>query len=137
MIQRDEFYTHSDDGDFEQKTRDLLLFHKVVKVEGGDQNAELTLDNGVKLYTEGNRGCGGCGNGWYYLVALNNCDNAITNVEACIDHDDNLYCDTYRLFVYAKDKKINLVQYEGEDNGYYGTGYDVYVNIPKETKAEI
>lgn len=68
---------------------------------------------------------------------MNNCDNAITNVEACIDHDDNLYCDTYRLFVYAKDKKINLVQYEGEDNGYYGTGYDVYVNIPKETKAEI
>lgn len=35
MIQRDEFYTHSDDGDFEQKMRDLLLFHKVVKVEGG------------------------------------------------------------------------------------------------------
>lgn len=137
MIQRDKFYTHSDDGDFEQKMRDLLLFHKVVKVEGGDQNAELTLDNGVKLYTEGNRGCGGCGNGWYYLVALNNCDNAITNVEVCIDHDDNLYCDTYRLFVYAKDKKINLVQYEGEDNGCYGTGYDVYVNIPKETKAEI
>lgn len=137
MIQRDEFYTHSDDGDFEQKMRDLLLFHKVVKVEGGDQNAELTLDNGVKLYTEGNRGCGGCDNGWYYLVALNNCDNVITNVEARIDHDNNLYCDTYRLFVYAEDKKINLVQYEGEDNGYYGTGYDVYVNIPKETKAEI
>ena len=59
--------------------RDLLLFHKVVKVEGDDQNAELTLDNGVKLYTEGNLGCGGCGNGWYYLVALNNCDNVITN----------------------------------------------------------
>ena len=132
MIQRGEFYTHSDDDDFEQKMRDLLLFHKVVKVEGDDQNAELTLDNGVKLYTEGN-----LGNGWYYLVALNNCDNVITNVEARIDYSDNSCCDIYRLFVYAEDKKINLVQYEGGDNGYYGTGYNVYVNIPKETKAEI
>lgn len=137
MIQRGEFYAHLDDDDFEQKMRDLLLFHKVVKVEGGDQNAELTLDNGVKLYTEGNLGCDGCGNGWYYLKALNNCDNVITNVEACIDYSDNSCRDIYRLFVYAEDEKINLVQYEGGDNGYYGTGYKVYVNIPKETEVKI
>lgn len=117
--------THSNDNDFQKKVEDLLLFRKVVSVrEFGDQVAELTLDNGVVLVTEGNEGCGGCGNGWYYLNALNRCDNAITKVEC---EDDG---ETYSIFVFAENEKITLVQYDGYDNGYYGTGYTLSVRMP-------
>ena len=116
-------YAHSDDYNFEQKMKELLLYRRVVKVEGSAQDAALTLDNGTVLSVEGNRGCGGCGNGWYYLNALNECNNAITNVEVSDDGE------TYHLFVYAEDNRINLLEYEGYDNGYYGQGYDVYVTL--------
>ncbi len=116
---------HSDDGNFQKKVENLLLFRKVVSVkEVDDQTAELTLDNGIVLVTEGNEGCGGCGNGWYYLTALNRCDNAITQVEC---EDDG---DTYNIFVFAENEKITLVQYDGYDNGYYGTGYTLSVRMP-------
>lgn len=118
-------YIHSDDTDFENKVKDLLLYRKVVSVQKIDeQTAELTLDNGAVLKTEGNEGCGGCGNGWYYLEALNRCDNAITNV-TCVDDGEK-----YNIFVYAENEKIMLLEYEGYDNGYYGTGYSVTVSLP-------
>ena len=111
----------------EDKIRDLLMYRKVVKVE----NNTLTLDNGLKLEVCGNVGCGGCYSGWYDVTELNECDNVITNVEfVCEDIDDsNSYNDTsYKIFVYAEDKKIKLLQVDGSDgNGYYGTGYSIIV----------
>ena len=106
-------FTHSDDNNFENKMKELLLGRKVVRVEGlDDQNAEITLDNGIVIETVGNEGCGGCRNGWYYLKELNDCNNAITAVECVIDSDE--YGDEiYHIYVFAEDKKINLVQYEG------------------------
>lgn len=121
-------YAHSDDYDFEQKMQNLLMYRKVIKADGNDQDATLVLDNGVVLNVEGNRGCGGCGNGWYFLEALNKCNNVITNVEAHVNVNNN-GDDVYHLFVYAEDNRINLIQYAGADNGYYGTGYDVYVTV--------
>ena len=60
-------------------------------------------------------------------------DNIITNV---VFHNDPA-CDygdgegVYSIFVYAENKKINLVTFEGSDgNGYYGTGYYVTVRKP-------
>lgn len=121
-------YYHCTDKDFKSFITDTLLFRKVVKVEEiSDQEAELTLDNGVVLVAEGNEGCGGCGNGWYFLTALNACENAITNIEFVEDG-----CETcYSIFVYAMDNRINLLTYEGDDNGYYGVGYTIHI---KETK---
>ena len=114
---------HSDDHDFEAKMTGLLLFRKIVEVKRlDDQNARLTLDNGVKVYTQGNEGCGGCENGWYYLDKLNGCDNAITNVECVCEGEE-----VYKIFVFAVDRRIDCIQYSGCDNGYYGTGYDVYI----------
>ena len=82
---------HCEDNGFEQFVKEQLLFRKVVKVrEVDDQTAELTLDNGVVLVAEGNEGCGGCGNGWYFLTALNTCDNAITNVEI-VEENEEVY----------------------------------------------
>ena len=84
----------------------------------------MHLNNGTVLIARGNQGCGGCGNGWYYLTELNKCDNAITNVELvevgeCV----------YSIYVYAADDRINLLTYEGGDNGYYGTGYTLTVQV--------
>ena len=118
-------YYHCEDIGFEDFVREQLLFHKVVNVvELSDQVAELTLDNGVVLVAEGNEGCGGCGNGWFYLTALNTCDNAITNVEI-VEENEGLYA----IYVYSADNRINLLTYEGEDNGYYGVGYTLRVKI--------
>ena len=122
----EKYIAHSDDIDFEAQVKNLLLYRKIVKVEKlDDQEGILTLDNGTQLVVKGNEGCGGCDNGWYYLDELNDCDNAITNVECSILNEA-----IYNIFVYAEDKRINCVQYSGDDNGYYGTGYYLYVKLP-------
>ena len=119
-------YYHCEDVDFDQFVRDQLMFRKVVEVrEVDDQTAELTLDNGIVLVAEGNEGCGGCGNGWFYLTALNTCDNAITNVEIV----EEVCEEVYSIYVYAADNRINLLTYEGADNGYYGVGYTLHVKV--------
>lgn len=125
-----EHISQSDDTDFEEKVKHLLFGRKIVHAEQYDeQTAILTLDNGVQLVAEGNAGCGGCSNGWYFLDELNTCDNAITKVECVVEQDKSPYVDIYHIFVYAEDKKINCLQYSGGDNGYYGTGYDLYVVV--------
>lgn len=118
------YYNIPDD---EEEIKNLLLFRKIVSVEQyGEQQAEIILDNGVKLMTYGNEGCGGCGNGWFYLTELNGCDNAITSVELVEEYSDNL---TFKIYIYSEDKKTTLLSYEGYDNGYYGIGYSVEVQI--------
>lgn len=111
----------------EKEITELLMYRKVIKIENGT----LYLDNGVELEIVANSGCGGCSAGWYEVTELNGCDNAITNVEfVCEDiNDPKSYDDTsYKIFVYAEDKKIKLLQVDGSDgNGYYGTGYSIVV----------
>lgn len=125
----DKIYYESD----ENEIRELLLYRKVVKVEGDT----LILDNGTELTFKGNEGCNLCGNGWYYVRELNDCDNVITNVEFVRDDDiKNKDSDddmSYKIFVYAEDKHIKLAQIDGSDgNGFYGTGYTLYVKFKKD-----
>lgn len=95
-----KYIAHSDDAKFEAKVKELLLYRKIVKIERhGDQDATLTLDNGTEITVEGNRGCGGCSNGWYYLDEINKCDNVITNVACTFESDE--YDDIYRIIVFA------------------------------------
>ena len=104
------------------------MFRKVVKVVGDT----LYLDNGIALEVCANEGCGGCSSGWYHVAELNDCDNVITNVEFCCDNDTlNCYDETsYKIFVFAENKKIKLLQVDGYDgNGYYGTGYSIIVKV--------
>lgn len=115
----------------EEKIKELLMYRKIVKVE----NDTLYLDNGVTLEVLPNEGCGGCDSGWYSITELNECDNAITNVEfECKDIDGEYYEDTsYRIFVYAENKRIKILQVDGTDgNGYYGTGYSIRVREKSE-----
>lgn len=114
----------------ENEIRELLLYRKVVKVDNNTNT--LTLDNGTELTFEGNEGCGGCSSGWYSVTELNECDNAITNVEFVCDSDtkDRSYETSYKIFVFAEDRRIKLAQVDGDDgNGWYGTGYQLYVKF--------
>lgn len=133
---KEKYIAQSDDLDFEEKVKKLLLGRKIVKAEKVDEQvAVLTLDTGVELIAQGNDGCGGCGNGWYYLEELNTCDNAITNVECLVEREED-DGDIYHIFVYADNKKINCLQYSGYDNGYYGTGYDLRVRVAEKEYIE-
>lgn len=113
----------------EDRIKELLMYRKIVKVEGDT----LLLDNGTSLEFCGNEGCGGCSSGNYDVTELNGCDNIITNVEFTCDdgeYEDDL---SYKIFVYAENQKIKLVQVDGNDgNGYYGTGYYINVKVPRE-----
>lgn len=111
----------------EERIKQLLLYRKVVKVE----NDTLYLDNGTELEICPNQGCGGCNSGWYSITELNECNNVITNVEfSCENIDDGYDSTSYKIFVFAEDKKIKAVQVDGTDgNGYYGTGYSIIVKL--------
>ena len=116
------------------RIRELLMYRKIVKVA----DDTLYLDNGIELEICPNEGCGGCCNGWYELVELNDCDNVITNVEfACedIEYNGEYYDEdglSYKIFVFAENKKIKILQVDGSDgNGYYGSGYSIIVREKK------
>lgn len=122
--------------DEEEKIKELLMYRKIVKVD----EDTLYLDNGVELQVLLNEGCGGCSNGWYGIEELNGCDNAITDVEfECerINPDDDWSEEySYKIFVFAEDTKIKIVQVDGDDgNGYYGTGYSIRVKLPNESEG--
>lgn len=114
----------------EEKIKELLLYRKIVKAE----NNTLLLDNGVELEICANEGCGGCSAGWYEVVELNTCENAITNVEFVEDNNTKYEDDetSYKIFVLAADERTKILQVDGDDgNGYYGTGYTVNVIVKK------
>jgi hypothetical protein len=114
------------DEDAATKIKDLLIGRRVAKVADN----QIQLDDGRVLEFSGNEGCGGCSSGWYELAALNDVDNVITSVEfedAPADDGDD-HDGTYKIFVFADNKRINLATFEGSDgNGYYGTGYSIRV----------
>ena len=119
---------HCESPEFLDFVKEHLLYHKIIDViqYSDGQTAELILDNGTVLIAEGNEGCGGCSNGWYYLTHLSGCDNAIMNVELVTNGIEE-----YSLYVMTEDKRLNILTYEGDDNGYYGVGF--YVTV-KERK---
>lgn len=113
----------------EDKVKKLLIGHTVKKIE---KNI-LELDNGIKLRIIGNEGCI-CGAGDYDITELNECNNIITDVEFKEESSEEFSNRTsYKLFVYSENKKIKLLQCDGDDgNGYYGTGYHIEVTLEKD-----
>lgn len=124
-------YDETDKSDIES----LLIGHTVTKVA----NDTLVLDDGRRLRFVGHEGGCVCSAGDYDLTELNDVDNIITKVEF-VDSpsgDDEDGDGHYRIFVYADNKKINLATFEGSDgNGYYGTGYAIYVTLPAPSTEE-
>jgi hypothetical protein len=123
-----------------QAIREVLIGRKVVSVEEigqryYDKRQVATLDNGVKLEFTGNEGCGGCSEGHYSVDELNRVDNAIMSVEFEQGEAEGEWgpVDAFRIFVYAENEKIKLLEVTGHDNGYYGTGYYVTVRLAGES----
>lgn len=118
---------------------DLLIGRKVEKVDG----EHIRLDDGTVIKAIGHDGGCACPAGCYDLAVLNGVDNVITNVEydyrpAGDDQDvtssghpddpEDEWEGYYRIFVYADNQQINLMQFNGSDgNGYYGTGFEILV----------
>ena len=98
--------------------------------ENGMGDGTLTLDDGTTLTITPNEGCGGCGNGWYYLERLEGAENIITSVETVtrtrpVDYGDE---DVYELFVFTEAGKHHLATVHGDEgNGWYGYGFTVTV----------
>lgn len=127
----DDRYTELDQYD-EDQIRELLIGHSITKVS----DYTMKLDDGTILEIEPNEGCGGCSNGYYELEELNEVDNVITAVEF-----EDIYesadrfssSQIYQIFVLAESQKIKILDVRGDDgNGYYGTGYRIWVKKPKK-----
>ena len=110
-----------------QKIKDLLIGRRVVSV--GVET--MTLDNGTRVIIMPNEGCGGCNSGNYWVEHLERVNNAITDVEVDCDYVDKEEYDTvYRIYVYANGMQHELLRVVGTDgSGYYGTGYELRVQI--------
>ena len=106
----------------------------------GPAEGRLVLDDGTTLYLTGNDGGCSCGAGDYDLSALATVDNIITSarVEALPGGDDGEnYEGTYRIFVFADNREINVAEFTGSDgNGYYGTGFTLSVVRPGAAQTE-
>lgn len=131
--------------DHEDEITGLLMGRKVTKVDG----EHLLLDDGTVIKAIGHDGGCACSAGCYDLSVLNGVDNVITRVEfdyhptgddegwddkpteaqQCpLGPQEDKYEGHYRVFVYADNRQINLMQFDGTDgNGYYGTGYEILV----------
>ena len=130
-----------------EEITNLLMGRKVEKVD----DEHLLLDDGTVIKAIGHDGGCACSAGCYDLSVLNGVDNIITRVEFdyCPTGDfegwrdeptDAQSCEYgasedkweghYRIFVFADDQRINLMQVDGSDgNGYYGTGYELLVRM--------
>jgi hypothetical protein len=118
----------------------LLMGRKVEKVDG----EHLLLDDGTVIKAIGHDGGCACSAGCYDLTVLNGVDNIITRVEYDYqpagdwkaepretphpDDPEDEWTGFYRIFVFADNQQINLMQFDGSDgNGYYGTGFELLV----------
>lgn len=144
--------TYKLDHDDQDKIVDLLMGRRVEKVDG----EHIRLDDGTVIKAIGHDGGCACSAGCYDLSVLNGVDNIITRVEFdyCPTGDFEGWGDEptaaqkcphgpnedrwqghYRIFVFADNEQVNLMQFDGSDgNGYYGTGYEIVVR-PAEVSA--
>jgi len=126
--------------DSQNEITELLMGRKVAKVDG----EHLMLDDGTVIKAIGHDGGCACNAGCYDLSVLNGVDNIITRVEYDYrpasdgdypefdegdpDAPDDEWTGYYRVFVYAENQRVNLMQFDGTDgNGYYGTGFEILV----------
>lgn len=127
-------YVRSIEHDDLEGLRALLVGHSV-----SIENDVLVLDDGTRLLVEGNEGCGGCPNGYFDLMSLNDFDNRIMNVEVVereatseeeLANGVDVDATVFELFVYGSLTKpgnpvVAVIGDEG--NGYYGAGFTIRV----------
>lgn len=120
---------NSDDGLYTQ----ILRGRYVTRID----DSTITLDNGTELHIQGNEGCGGCGNGWYWLEQVYKQGSRRTRImSAYVAYDeedkDEEGPSVYTIFVMVDGNptQLPLATVRGSDgNGYYSTGFTLTATI--------
>lgn len=123
--------------------KNFILNHSIVDIKADEYGEYLTLilDNGVELIAQSNDGCGGCSNGWFTytyknVLTLGLKGNVITGIEVNCDYDYNCEYGTFSLHIYTIDNRLDI-DFEGGDNGYYGIGINLIIEIPVSTMKKM
>lgn len=143
----DEAFNVVPEGDHEERLRKALVGRRILKAEKFENengtSARFHLDNDKVLEVHASDGGCACSAGDYWVDEIDTADGAvIMNVESVEDpagdddyswngetSDLSTTREGYKLFVYAEGVgKRQLYSMAGDDgNGYYGTGYSVYI----------
>lgn len=127
-----------EEGTFEvpENVRDAIYGQSIVKIDTSEcDNLILHLSNGTRLRVKSNEGCGGCANGWFLFDKVITCGtegNVITRVEVSTTVKENSWSEyegEYTIYIYSQDKRILETTFSGEDNGYYGVGIELIVEM--------
>lgn len=104
------------------KINEMFVGRKILKSEQKDDfTIHLTLDNGQVVQVQGNLGEVVPGEGWYQIASITEAlpGGRIMGVSS----ESDKWEEHFTLFVMAEGDKMPLVEFEGSDNGYYGTGF--------------
>ena len=92
-------------------------------------NNTIELENGTILTIDPNKGCDVCNAGWAEMnITPSNpyFDAAVMNVE--YKDMSNKRSDSFKIFIYMADNSsVTMNGNNGNDNGYYGSGFWVSV----------
>ena len=92
-------------------------------------NNTIELENGTILTIDPNKGCDVCDTGWAEMnIVPSNpyFDAAVMNVE--YKDMSNKRSDSFKIFIYMTDNSsVTMDGNNGNDNGYYGSGFWVTV----------
>lgn len=104
------------------KINEMLVGRKIVKAEQKDSfTIHLTLDNGQVVQVQGNLGECVPGEGWYQIASI---AEALPGGRIMgVSSESDEWKEHFTLFVMTEGDKMPLVEFEGSDNGYYGTGF--------------
>lgn len=104
------------------KINEMFVGRKIVKAEQKDSfTIHLTLDNGKVVQVQGNLGECVPGEGWYQITPLT---KALPGGRImAVSSESDKWEEKFTLFVMTEGDKMPLVEFEGSDNGYYGTGF--------------
>ena len=103
---------------------DTFTGHKIVAVEQIDDfTATITLDDGTVVQVKGNMGsC--CSNGDFPITSIvESLPGGIITGASVVAKDADGFEEQFILFVMVDNKKLPLVEFQGYDNGYYGSGF--------------
>jgi hypothetical protein len=104
------------------KINEMFVGRKIVKADQKDSfTIHLTLDNGQVVQVQGNLGEVVPGEGWYQIASI---AEALPGGRIMgVSSESDEWEEHFTLFVMTEGDKMPLVEFEGSDNGYYGTGF--------------
>lgn len=104
------------------KIESLLVGRKIIKSEQKDDfTIHLTLDNGQVVQVQGNMGDYKDGEGFFPITSI--AKSLPGGRIMSVSSESDKWEEKFTLFVMAEGDKMPLVEFEGSDNGYYGSGF--------------